>query len=338
MSNLDGVVVVTVTYGKRYEIISEVINGLLVEQNIMEIVVVDNNSEYNLRNLYEKQPKVNVITLQENTGSANGFKVGIEYARKVSNFKYIWLLDDDNKPLEDALAVLVDTYKNLEKRENKDLFALLSLRDDRKEFILSSKYNNSEKFFPKKNSYLGLHYKDLFNKVINRIKKKTLDYSTEKLEIVDVPLAPYGGMFFHKKIIDKIGLPNEEFYLYSDDYEFSYRITKNGGSIYLVPESRIEDIDKSWFVKDNNGFIFSLFKSDSDFRIFYSVRNRIYFEMENLVDNVVTYKINKLIFMLLINTLSLVYNKKERKSLILKAIRLGEAKKLGKVENIRIVN
>ena len=56
---------------------------------------------------------------------------------------------------------------------------------------------------------------------------------------------PYGGLFFHRSIIDIIGLPDTNYFLYGDDFDFSYRITKKGGKIFLVTQSVIEDLEKS---------------------------------------------------------------------------------------------
>ncbi|WP_449598725.1 hypothetical protein [Niallia sp. Marseille-Q9988] len=127
-------------------------------------------------------------------------------------------------------------------------------------------------------------------------------------------------------------MPNKEFYLYSDDYEFSYRVTKRRGKIFLVPESKISDIDKTWFNKDNSGFLLSLFKSKSDFRIFYSIRNRVYFEKKDLVNNKFIYILNKIFFLLIISILAIIYKNSTRRDLIIKAIKLGEEGKLGEIK------
>ncbi|MFZ8341019.1 hypothetical protein ACO1LU_14805, partial [Staphylococcus aureus] len=37
--------------------------------------------------------------------------------------------------------------------------------------------------------------------------------------------APYSGLIFPVKLLDEVGLPNKDFYLYSDDIDFTLRIT-----------------------------------------------------------------------------------------------------------------
>jgi GT2 family glycosyltransferase len=108
-----------------------------------------------------------------------------------------------------------------------------------------------------------------------------------------VPVAPYGGLFIDKKILTKIGYPDENFYLYADDHEWSYRITKNGGEIYLIFDSKIDDIELSWHVpKENKETTFSIISKANPFRVYYSIRNRVYFEINNLVNNRAIYWIN----------------------------------------------
>lgn len=326
------VIVVTVTYGNRINLLDEVISVLRSDNYINEIIVINNGSSTDLKKYFETNSKVRVVDLLNNTGSANGFNVGIEMARANSNCEYIWLLDDDNKPENNALELLISYYNDFKEKYKKNEFSLLSLREDRKEYILASKFRDSSKYFPSNNSFLGIHFKDLIKKVINRIHKKNVFVEKEHLNIVDVPLAPYGGFFFHKDLVDEIGLPNKEFYLYSDDYEFSYRVTKRRGKIFLVPESKISDIDKTWFNKDNSGFLLSLFKSKSDFRIFYSIRNRVYFEKKDLVNNKFIYILNKIFFLLIISILAIIYKNSTRRDLIIKAIKLGEEGKLGEIK------
>ncbi|MEM4965125.1 MAG: hypothetical protein QXT13_13345 [Pyrobaculum sp.] len=60
---------------------------------------------------------------------------------------------------------------------------------------------------------------------------------------MQIPFIGYGGMFFHKKLIDTIGYLDERFYVYDDDIEWTYRITHKGGAIYLVLSSIVLDID-----------------------------------------------------------------------------------------------
>ncbi|MDL4838955.1 glycosyltransferase [Aquibacillus rhizosphaerae] len=329
-----GVIVVTVTYGQRWKILCEVLDNILDIEEIYKVIIVDNNSEDDIFEMSRQMSeKIDIIKMNKNEGSAKGFKEGIIKAIEYKECKYIWCLDDDNKPKSNALEVLLAEAENKAIELEEKPTALLSLRTDRKEYIMSSLNNDATKFFPVENSFLGIHFKTLVARLLRKFKN-TISVNNQNSEFnqVNVPVAPYGGLFFHKQLIDKIWLPNEAFYLYSDDYEFTYRITKKGGKILLVPDSKIIDIDKTWFVKSNNGFLLSLFTSDSDLRIYYSIRNRVFFERKDLVNNIKIHNINKLIFLSITFVLSIYFKNKDRRSLIKHAIKDGLEGNLGQLQ------
>ena len=113
-----------------------------------------------------------------------------------------------------------------------------------------------------------------------------------------VSVAPYGGMFFHKDILNGIGLPNKDFFVYGDDHEWTYRIKKLKGRIFLILNSVIIDVDVSWNVKERTQTNFSSLLSGPKQKVFYSTRNRVIFELENIVDkNMIMYCINIMIYL-----------------------------------------
>ncbi|WP_204327509.1 hypothetical protein, partial [Stenotrophomonas maltophilia] len=87
------------------------------------------------------------------------------------------------------------------------------------------------------------------------------------------PIAPYGGLLIPRCLLDKIGLPLEDMFLYIDDIEFSYRITSGGGNIFIVPDSKILDIDQSWGSKAENHkkkLSSPVLEEGESFRIYYT--------------------------------------------------------------------
>lgn len=335
----DKVCIVTVTYGKRWALLNRVLESIVNNDSIKNIIIVNNNSLDNISELAkEVSKKITVINLQENTGSANGYSIGIEEALKTNN-EFIWLLDDDNKPKDNALKSLMDNWNNIKMTRDIPCFGLLSLRNDRKEFILAASKNNAKNIFPNANSFLGFHFLELPKKIFRKISNRTgpNTYAINKLKkfnVVEVPLAPYGGFFFNRNLISRIGFPDKKFYLYADDHEFTHRINKNGGKIFLDPLSIVEDIDHSWFIKSNRPFFISLLFSDEKRRVFYGVRNRVYFEQKDLMKNTLIYQFNKYILLSILKVFSGFSGTKERYQLILKAVKEGEEGNLGKVGNL----
>ena len=288
-----------VTYGDRFHLLEQVINACY-EEGIDKVIVVDNASiESSKKQLkeYEKDNKdrLQIIYLNENTGSAGGYKRGLEEAYKSNECEFIWLLDDDNKPKNNALNELVNFWNNItyiqEKEEN---LALLSYRSDRIVYKEAVIRNNPNYILGRKNSFLGFHILDIPQKVFKLIKKKFFSntLSDEKVDFGTVSVAPYGGIFFHKELIETIGLPNEDYFVYADDYDWSYRIP----NIYLTFKSEIEDIDTSWNLKEKKvSPFYSYLNEGNNFRVYYSIRNRVHFEKQ-LITKKPIYRINKFVF------------------------------------------
>ena len=107
------VTVVTVTYGDRYIYLNHVIESCISEF-VDEIIIVSNGSEENALKQIKQHSFANnfikLIELEKNTGSANGFYQGLKEAYK-SDAEFIWILDDDNKPLKNALLKLKKFWK-----------------------------------------------------------------------------------------------------------------------------------------------------------------------------------------------------------------------------------
>ena len=97
------VFVVTVTYGNRFHLLKQVIDAALSE-GVSKVIVVDNNSDPESREKlreYEQKlgnEKIKVLYLDDNYGSAGGFKRGLGKAYNDPNCEFIWLLDEDNTP------------------------------------------------------------------------------------------------------------------------------------------------------------------------------------------------------------------------------------------------
>ncbi|CDF81219.1 glycosyltransferase (GT2) [Formosa agariphila KMM 3901] len=288
------VTVVTVTYGNRFTFLKEVIDSSL-SQLVDEIIIVSNGSdEYSInqiRNLVAVNTSIKLIDLKENTGSANGFYQGLNEAYN-TGAEFIWILDDDNKPKANALSELKlfwQSNTNLKKNNT----ALLSYRLDRELYKKAIQSKDPFKMLGSQNSFLGFNILDKFS------QKETTPLDTS-INYGEVSVAPYGGLFFHRKLIDTIGLPDINYYLYGDDYDYSYRISKNKGKIYLVLSSVLEDLEKSFHLKSSQKRLLSnrFIKTDSKNKIFYAVRNGIKFE-QNFVDNKVVYILNAIIYLVL---------------------------------------
>jgi GT2 family glycosyltransferase len=326
---------VTVTYGERFDFLQSVIEAAC-KNGILKTFIVSNNAEPNslerIRTLEaESEGSINVIYLPENIGSAGGYKVGLENAANCPDCDFIWLLDDDNQPRENALDELLKHYKELSKTLSPHQLSLLSLREDREQLKRAARMTNAYRIFPRTSSFLGFHVLDIPRKFMKALHLNSPEKILESPNsAVEIPFGPYGGLFFHKTLLREIGYPDERFFVYADDTEFTFRLTQRGKKLFLIPSSTILDVDNSWHKKVKGSHFEQLLLGDSDFRIYFSVRNQAYVDRYVWMKNYAVYTLNKLIFLGILSSFAyLVHKKTVRFELIYKAIQDGERQQLG---------
>lgn len=324
---------VIVTYGDRFKFLIQVIEACLKER-MNKVILVDNNSaplsRKKLKELEKQEKRLKVIYLNENKGSAGGYKRGLEEAYRYESCEYIYLLDDDNKPLPGAIAKLVEEWKKIEIPENEKrrTVALLSYREDKEICRLIKAGKNYKNWIRRTDYFLGFHILDFSDKFLTKLRKVFgIERANENIEErLLMPYAPYGGLFFHKNLLEEVGYPNEIFFTYADDHEFTYRITLRGGKIFLVPKSIVIDIDKSWN-KDTFGFINvtpSLLRGDDDYRVYLTVRNRLIFEKMYFYKKKAMLFLNKILYLTYLGCMASLMGRFQRFRLIVKGIKDAE--------------
>jgi len=288
---------IIVTYGNRYSYLKQVVD-LLLSFNLHGIVIVNNNSVKEshdaLVELSANNRVIKLVNLGKNTGSAYAIKCGIETVLDDTESDFIWLLDDDNLPYPDAYDTLIRNMgEELRKYKNHQIIISL-LRGNRRNYINAVKKSMPYSIIGKKNIFRSFHITDLFP------SKTAADESIIK---GDVSALPYGGMFFHKDVIKETGFPDQRFYLYCDDFDFCCRHLANGGRIILSLESGIDDIEQSWNIKGSA--IKNIARGEDLFKIYYSVRNRVFLEKKYLVTSWIVYIFNMVFYSALVTLIAL---------------------------------
>ncbi|AUS95180.1 hypothetical protein CDQ84_03205 [Clostridium thermosuccinogenes] len=95
--------------------------------------------------------------------------------------------------------------------------------------------------------------------------------------IKEVTTWMFVGFFIPKEIIDKVGLPRKDFFIYYDDDEYARRIIKKGYKIYKIRDSIIshsdfghrENFEKKILAKQ------IVFPKMANWRMYYFIRNSI---------------------------------------------------------------
>ena len=322
-------VLVTVTYAERWHLLRQALSSARRE-GIQRAVVVDNGAQVDIARLAAEEfgTFVDVVTLERNTGSAGGFKAGIQRALELGA-EYLLLLDDDNELQAGCVAALAETHKHYTQSVPLNCLAVLAYRSDRQTDVAANVPSNGME--ANKTAFFGFHFLALPFKIFRRTPwGKRWIASRPMLAQVAVAIAPYSGMYFHRFVPETHGLPDERFFLYADDTDFSYRLTRSGGKIVLATQAKLVDLELSWNVKARfSNTLDALLLGDGDFRAFYSTRNNAYFERYAGGGNGVVRRINRAIYLAALRARAAMVGRKKRFDLLLRAIRDGEAGRLG---------
>lgn len=194
---------------------------------LFEIFVVDNHSSDNSVNtIKETFPNVKVIENRENLG----FSKANNQAIKVSKGRYILLLNSDTIVHETTISTIIqymDDHQDAGATGCKVVLPNGSLdKACHRGFptpTASFYYMTGlAKKFPKSPKY-------------NRYHKSYLNMN--KTHEIDCLVGAF--MMVRRRIIDEIGLLDEEFFMYGEDIDWCYRIKEAGWKIYYCPHVSI---------------------------------------------------------------------------------------------------
>jgi GT2 family glycosyltransferase len=319
--------VVTVTYGNRWHLLQKVLREVLA-QGVREVVLVDNAAILPTDELAAEFGNfVKIVHLPHNSGSAVGFKTGIMHALE-AGAEYVLMLDDDNVPAHGSVAKLTGALSDLD-HQCRGPVAVLGNRTHTNSAMTGDL--TAKKVYLRPASFMGFHIFDIPFKLFKRIRKwASIPKNQDIPPLLNVDVCTYGGLMFHRSLIEKVGLPREDFVLYMDDYELTYRITASGGSIFLVTDANINDLEIQW----NTGERFTnTFKAwllgEGEIRAYYTARNLCYFETNLQHHSGWLRWVNKAFYLVILNYFAWRLGKYDRLSQLHKAICDGESGKMG---------
>jgi O-antigen biosynthesis protein len=192
-----------------------------------EIFVVDNNSADGSSQLVRKKfPDVHFIENKINVG----FSKANNQAIRKSTGKYILLLNPDTVVEEDTFAKTINFMNDhptagglgVKMIDGKGNFLPESKRGLPTPWVAFYKMFGLSALFPKSKKFGKYH----------------LSYLNED-EVHEVDVLAGAFMLLRKETIDKVGLLDEAFFMYGEDIDLSYRITKGGYKNYYYPETTI---------------------------------------------------------------------------------------------------
>jgi GT2 family glycosyltransferase len=224
--------------------LKKAINGLDAE-----IFVVDNNSvDGSVEMVKDKFPHVILIENEENAGFS---KANNQAIRKAQG-EYILLLNPDTVVEEDTLT---KCCQFLDKHPEAGGLGVKML-DGKGNFLPESKRGlpSPEVAFYK---IFGLAALFPRSKKFGRYHLGFLD----KDQVNEVEILSGACMFLRKKVLDKIGLLDEDFFMYGEDIDLSYRIIKGGYKNYYFPETRIIHYKGESTKKTSANYVFVFYRA-----------------------------------------------------------------------------
>jgi GT2 family glycosyltransferase len=220
--------VIIVNYNVRYFLEQCLHSVYKSSQNLnVEIIVVDNNSVDGSCQMIRE--KFSHVVLIENKFNA-GFSKANNQAIKIARGRYILLLNPDTVIQEDTLAACIHFMD-----EHPDAGCLgVKMIDGKGNFLPESKRGLPT---PLVAFYKIFGLSALFpnSKRFGRYHLGYLDKG--KIHQVDVISGAF--MFIRKSVLDLIGYLDEDFFMYGEDIDLSYRITQAGFKNYYFPHTTI---------------------------------------------------------------------------------------------------
>ena len=220
--------VVIVNYNVKYFLEQALHSVRKASQGLqVEVFVVDNHSvDGSCEMVKRKFPEVRLIENKDNVG----FSVANNQAIRQSSGEYILLLNPDTVVQEDTFQKVIDFMHN-----TPDAGAVgVKMIDGKGRFLPESKRSLPT---PAVAFYKMFGFAALFpkSKRFGRYHLGFLD--NNETHAVDVLAGAF--MMLRKSVLDKIGILDEDYFMYGEDIDLSFRITQGGFKNYYFPHTTI---------------------------------------------------------------------------------------------------
>ncbi len=192
----------------------------LIESDYSNLLVwlVDNGSQdETAKQVAERFPSVRIIQTGRNLGVAGGFNAGIVPALEYGS-DYIFILNNDTVVEHDTLTNLLD--EALKNNSFGILMPKILYYDDRHRiWSAGARY----RYFPPSIVMIGL----------NRIDEPK--YNIPR----DLEYAPTCALLISRGVFEKVGLFDDGYFFFYDDWDYSIRVREAGYIIRYVPSARL---------------------------------------------------------------------------------------------------
>ena len=214
----------------------------------VEVIVVDNASgDGSVEYLRERFPDVTIIASEENLGFARANNLAI----RNSHGQYVLLLNPDTIVAEETFSDFITFMDSTPDAggcgaymlHTDGSFAPESRRGLPTPFVAFCKMSGLASLFPKSRTFGRYYMRYLNENEVNRIE-----------------IMSGAFMFLRRDALDKAGLLDEDFFMYGEDIDLSYRILKAGYNNYFLP-SRILHYKGESTVKSSYRYVHTFYRA-----------------------------------------------------------------------------
>lgn len=239
---MNNIFAVVVTYN-RLSLLKRTISCLQQNEPVSAIVVVNNGSTDGTTEWLNGQAGL-IVLHQSNVGGAGGFCTGIDYACR-ANADWIWCMDDDVFPRADCL-------KELLAEANREKIGILAPR----RFQDGKLFTHDFQEYNLTNPFASMYSKRLSKQVVTAP--------------VEIKGTAFEGPLIRREVVEKIGLPNKDLFIFCDDTDYCFRTIQAGFKIVYVPAAMM---DKEKFFSSDS---WSERGKKKKWKRFYQIRNSTY--------------------------------------------------------------
>jgi len=215
----------------------------------VEIIVVDNNSvDGSVQMIRTKYPECTVIANEENVGFSRANNLAI----KASSSEYILLLNPDTVVQEDSLDKIIDFMDahleagglGVRMIDGKGILLPESKRGLPTPRVAFYKIFGLSSIFPRSKRFGHYHLGHLS------------EFETNQIDILSGAF-----MLLRKKTLNEIGLLDENFFMYGEDIDLSYRITKGGYKNFFFADTSIIHYKGESTKKSSVNYVFVFYRA-----------------------------------------------------------------------------
>ena len=206
-------IAVVVTYN-RCGLLQKNIMALKSQTHPLDtILIINNGSTDGTKEWLDTQEGITVIT-QKNIGGSGGFWRGIKEAY-LMGADYIWCMDDDVHPFADCLEKLLEVMP-----DEGGIVAPKRLWDG-KSVVCDGEC-------------LHFNFSNPLKALKNDSTLESINKAPEKLEVEAIS---FEGPLISRNVVEQIGFPEKDLFIFWDDTEYSYRAFRNGFKVLYASKA-----------------------------------------------------------------------------------------------------